>query len=103
MPKCQNCGESVSSEDLRVIEDNVVCVECGGPKDVGSSIADKRQVAAITLNEVPAPNNVVDYEIAVEGGYAGLEIRFHTTFDKVRSFFTQQRSKKKRPLLQSIE
>jgi hypothetical protein len=64
---------------------------------------DKKQLVSITLNEVPTKDNAIDHEIEVEGGYGGLELRFKTTFDKIRAFFTQQRERGKKASLRSVK
>lgn len=104
MPKCQSCGNSVSSKTLLVVGNAVVCPECRKPKEVEEKMAEnKNQVMSITLNEVPTMDGVVDHELEIEGGYGGLEIKFKTTFDKIRTFFTQQRERGKKASLRSVK
>lgn len=103
MPRCEKCGSSVSSDTLQVVGDVVVCAGCRKPKKVEGKMAEKKQLVSITLNEVPTKDNAVDHEVEVEGGYGGLEVKFRTTFDQIRRFFTQQREKGKKASLRSVK
>ena len=96
MPKCQSCGNSVSSSLLANVGGVVVCPDCGRPKLVEGKMADKKQLASITVNEVPTLDDAIDHEVNIEGAYGGLEVKFNTTFDKIRTFFTQEREKGKK-------
>jgi DNA-directed RNA polymerase subunit RPC12/RpoP len=103
MPRCPNCGDQARSYDLIMIGNGIVCSGCRRPKIVEGKMAEKKQVVSLVLNEIPTPDNATDHEIAIKGGYGGLEIRFSTTFDKVRTFFTQQRERGKKAKLQSVK
>lgn len=94
MPKCQSCGGSVSSASLRKVGTAVVCPDCGKPRAVEGKMAEnKKRVASVVLNEIPTSDGAVDHEVVIEGSYGGLEIKFDTTFDRVRDFFTKRREK----------
>lgn len=106
MPRCQNCGGSVSSSSLKKVGDAIVCSECGRPKIVEGKMAENRKrVASVILNEVPTKDGATDHEISVEvrlrDSYGGLDVNFNTTFDRVRDFFTQKREKGKRASLKA--
>lgn len=104
MPRCPKCGSSVSSEVLLKVNDCVVCPDCRRPKKVEDKMTeDKKQLVSITLNEVPTKDGAIDHEVEVEGGYGGLEVRFKTTFDRIRAFFTQQREKGQKASLRSVK
>ena len=99
MPRCQSCGKSVSSDTLRKVDTAVVCAVCGRPKPVeGKMSEEKKRVLSVVLSEVPTDDEAVDHEVMVESSYGGLDIKFNTTFDKVRDFFTQKREKGKKAL-----
>lgn len=102
MPRCQNCGNSVNSWDLLLVNKAVVCTDCRKPKIVEGKMSDKKQMLSIVLNEIESPDNVIDHEVKIEGEYAGLELKFKTTFDEVRTFFTQKREKGQRAKLRSV-
>lgn len=110
MPKCQKCGNSVKSEDLRAVGgvETLLCGGCRKPKEVEKKMAEntvyeKRQIVSLALNEVPTKDGAVDHEVSINGGYGGLDIKFNTTFDKIRAFFTQQRERGKRASLKSVK
>lgn len=104
MPRCQNCGNSARSYELREVGAAVVCPTCRKPKSVEDKMVDKKKrLVSLTLSEVPTPDKAADHEIDFEGGYGGLEVRFNTTFDKVRAFFTQKREKGKRAEFRTIK
>lgn len=92
MPRCQNCGNTARSYELREVGAAVVCPVCRKPKSVGDKMADKKKrLVAVTLHEVPTVDHEIDHELEIEGEYAGLEVRFKTTFDDIRTFFTKRR------------
>jgi len=104
MPRCQNCGNAVRSYELRRVGDTVICPECVRPKCVEDVMSDeKKRVLSVILNEVPTVDKAVDHEIEIEGGYGGLEVKFKTTFDDIRNFFTQKREKGSKSRLQSVK
>jgi len=103
MPRCQGCGNSVSSSALSLIGEAAICPDCGKLKLVEEKMSDKKQVLSITLNEISTPDSTTDHEVRIEGEYAGLEVKFKTTFDEVRAFFTQKREKDQRAKLQSVK
>jgi DNA-directed RNA polymerase subunit M/transcription elongation factor TFIIS len=92
MPRCQNCGSTAHSYDLRIVDDAVVCSKCGRPKLVEDDMATKKKrLVSVTLHEVSTADYETDHELEIEGEYAGLEVRFKTTFDDIRTFFTKRR------------
>ncbi len=94
MPRCPRCGDSVSSSVLRAVGDVVVCLECGRPEKVEDRMGNnKKQLASVVLHEISMPDDTIDHEISVEGGYGGLDVKFSATFDQIRAFFTQKRKK----------
>lgn len=101
MPKCPNCRNSVRSYELISVGNTVTCAVCYGTGE--DSMAEKKQVVSVTLAEVTTPDKVIDHEIAVEGSYRGLEVKFATTFDELRDFFTQRREKGKRAAIRSVK
>jgi hypothetical protein len=101
MPRCGNCGDTVHSYDLLVINGGVVCTKCSKPKQLGCDVESKKRVVSVTLNEIQTPNNSIDHELSIEGEYGGLEVKFKATFDDIRSLFTQKRANGK-ARLQSV-
>lgn len=100
MPKCPNCGDSVRSSILRTDGDAVVCPECGRPKKVEDGMATNKQLLSVVLNEIPAPDDGIDHEISIEGRYGGLDVKFSSTFDQIREFFTQKRESRELQLVE---
>ena len=101
MPRCQNCGNSVRSYELMSVGNTALCAVCYGAGE--DKMAEKKPVVCVTLAEVTAPDKAIDHEIAVEGSYRGLEVKFATTFDELREFFTQRREKGKRAAIRSVK
>lgn len=104
MPRCQSCGERADRYSLRKVSDAVVCTRCSRPKAVEGNMAEnKKQLLSVVLNEVPTPDGVVDHEVSIQGAYGGLELKYDTTFDKVRTFFTQKREEGRKAELAAVK
>jgi hypothetical protein len=67
------------------MEDRMITKECR---------MEKSKLVSVVLSEIAAPDDGIDHEISVEGGYGGLDIKFSATFDQIRDFFTQKRKKR---------
>lgn len=106
MPRCGICRQTVRSKDLKQIGPGgpVVCKWCREPKEikVAETKRERKQIASIHIYEVPTRDGATDHEVVVEGNYAGLELKFTTTFDQVREFFTQKRATGQKARLKSV-
>lgn len=104
MPKCPNCGSAAHSYELLVVGDAIACPSCLDPRNMEGKMAEeKKQLMSMTLSEVQeSVGGAPDHEVIIEGSYAGLEIKFNTTFDKIRTFFTQRREKSGKTTLQAV-
>lgn len=61
-----------------------------------------RKVFSMEVLEFETPDGGTDHRIEIEGGYAGLDIRFSSTVDQIRDFFTQKRNPGERRHLKSV-
>ena len=93
MPKCPCCGESVNSFDLSPVDGSAVCGQCSTPHPV-PDLKEKRTLATFAVREVPTSDGKTDHEFEVASAYGGLELKFSTTFDEIRDFFTRRREKR---------
>lgn len=93
MPKCPCCGESVNSFDLSPVNGEAVCGQCSTPHPV-SELKEKRTLATVAVRETPSSDGTTDHELEVAGSYGGLDLKFSTTFDEIREFFTRRRERR---------
>jgi hypothetical protein len=52
----------------------------------------RKKLMSFHIYEVPTSDGATDHEIEADIGYSGFELKFTTTFDKVRDFFTRRRT-----------
>ena len=105
MPRCEVCRSTVRSKDLKQIgpKGPIVCRWCREPKEIKmAETKDRKKVASLHIYEIPTQDGAVDHEVVLEGNYAGLELKFTTTFDQVREFFTQKRATGQKARLKSV-
>jgi len=65
----------------------------------------RKKLLSFHVYEIPAGSGV-DHEVEVEGSWGGMDLKYKTTFDKVREFFTQRREgleEKKESGLKSVK
>lgn len=93
MPKCPCCGESVNSFDLSPVNGEAVCGGCSTPHVVPEP-KEKRTLANVAVREVATSDGGTDHELEVASSYGGLQLKFSTTFDEIRDFFTRRREKR---------
>jgi len=112
MPLCEVCRRSVPKGDLKRsgrLNGQVACPACRGePKEkkmAEKTDRAKKLLMSFHIYEVPVEEGV-DHEVEVEGSWGGMNLKYKTTFDKVREFFTQRREKTqeegKAPSLKSV-
>lgn len=63
----------------------------------------RKKVMSFHIYEVPTQDGATDHEIEADITYAGLEVKFTTTFDQVREFFTQKRTPGQKAKLKSVK
>lgn len=106
MPRCETCERSVHSSDLEHVGDLLICSTCRRPKlfkeEKMAEKKERKEIASVHIFEVPTRDGATDHEVVVEGNYAGLELKFTTTFDQVREFFTQKRATGQKARLKSV-
>lgn len=98
MPKCEVCQGSYPSTSLkkRGVYDVVTCPNCQEPKGRDTMAETKservgKKVMSLHIYEISTPDGGRDHEVEVEGSWGGAEVKFKTTIDKVREFFTKRR------------
>jgi len=62
----------------------------------------RKRVVSFSIYEIPTKDGAFDHEIEADVSFSGLDIRYNTTFDKVREFFTQKREKGKKASLKVV-
>lgn len=88
MPSCEICQNQVPSYDLHNLGDEIVCIDCRVRK---MKMAEKKTLLTLNVFEVPTKDGGVDHEVEISGSWSGLDIKFKTTIDQVRDFFTEKR------------
>lgn len=63
----------------------------------------RKHIMSFHIYEVPTKDGARDHEIEVEAAMGGLNLRYNTTFDKVREFFTQKRETGKPATLKAVK
>ena len=91
MPKCEKCKKSVKSSELFLAGERLVCKPCFGGKKMAETKTERKRVVSIHVYEIPTKDGARDHEVEVETSIGGLELKYATTFDKVREFFTEKR------------
>lgn len=96
MPLCEVCRKSVPKEDLKRsgrMNGLIACPACRAePKEkkMAETKREPKKIMSFHIYEIPVGDGV-DHEVEVEGGWGGMNLKFKTTFDKVRDFFTKRR------------
>ena len=95
MPLCTVCKRTTPSRNLRRCGEEVKCPRCRINLSLveDSKMAEEkagRKVFSVHINEHETEKGV-DHLIAVEASYGGLDLRFKSTIDQVREFFTERR------------
>ena len=111
MPLCGYCREPVPSHDLKraglELNGEMACSNCRRPKEIKmaekTKAGDRTKVAAVNIYEVKTADGGTDHELEFEGSWNGLDVRFKTTFDQVREFFTQRREEGESKPLRSVK
>jgi len=62
---------------------------------MAEKVVDRKHVASCKIYEVPTADGARDHEVELEISMSGLAVRYNTTFDQVRRFFTETREKGK--------
>ena len=99
MPRCSVCHETTPSQELRQSDGWVKCPRCRSnislvedkkmPKDLKQPA--ERRVLSVTVYEYTTEAGI-DHRVAVEGNYGGLDVKFESTIDQIREFFTERRT-----------
>jgi hypothetical protein len=104
MPLCPCCNNPVKSDELRQVNGTVACRMCRRPKDTEEKkMAEKTLLMSFHIYETPTKDGAKDHSVEVEACYAGLNLKYETTFDKVRKFFTEMREKGKTASLKALK
>ena len=113
MPRCEFCERRTKAEKLVEYRGRVVCPRCAQPlRLVEDPMSTKEEQQPITrkpvmsfhIFEVPTSDKAVDHEVEVIFCHAGLDIRYTTSFDRVRRFFAERREKgKAAPSLKAVK
>lgn len=96
MPLCEVCRKSVPRTDLKRssrLNGQIACSKCcPEPKEkkMAETKRESKKIMSFCIYEIPVDGGV-DHEVEVEGGWGGMNLKFKTTFDKVRDFFTKRR------------
>ena len=107
MPRCEDCRKSVPAADLKRAgrAGQTLCSHCRGPKEV--IVAEKTEKRKTEkkkkTTKKKTQDGATDHEIEADITYAGLEVKFTTTFDQVREFFTQKRTPGQKAKLKSVK
>ena len=70
---------------------------------MAEKLVERKHVASCKIYEVPTADGAVDHEVELEISMSGLAVRYNTTFDSVRKFFTEQREKGKEAALKVVK
>jgi hypothetical protein len=105
MPRCEICEESVPSGDLKPVGPDglIACTGCRRPKETEMADDKRKKVGSFHIYEVPTEDGAVDHEVEADVAYSGLEVKFKTTFDKIRAFFTEKREKGQKAELKAVK
>lgn len=105
MPKCYGCRESVPSDDLKAVGEELFCSGCRElrseparaeePKKEVTMSKDRKAIASIQV----FPNDIEDdYDIEGFIRVGGVKIEIDTNMNRLRDFFTKRRAKRDRLL-----
>lgn len=104
MPRCPTCGELAKKVDLAEVNGKLACKSCRRPKAIKemNMAENRKKLLSFHIFEVPTKDGAKDHEVEVEGTWGGLDLKYTTTFDKIREFFTQKREEGKPATLRSV-
>lgn len=99
MPRCTGCRETKRSTDLEKVKGRgALCGKCRRPLRLVEDLMkekperdNNRLVFSVNVYELDTPDGGIDHRVEVSGNYGGLNLRFSSTVDEIRDFFTKKR------------
>lgn len=98
MPRCPQCGNQVSSEELEPMPMSINVIGCRACRGAEEDTMAERKLGSIELYEYDRPDGSVDHRLDITGNLKGVDVKFGVTMDKVRDFFNKGLTRQQKPL-----